>query len=576
MSRDTEPAPDPRASGILARLEVPLVVALVFSSVVLLWATRGESGMTWDEPYFFERSRAVASWIARAIGPGGGWSRAFSKAELDAGWPFCRPVPDQHPPVPSLLGLATEWTFGGWVGPLRGYRLATVGLFAMAAGVMFRFVRRRWGPALGAVAVVALLANPRPFVHAQLVTADSDMGVFWFLAAVAHLRACETGRGAGWFGVWAGLAVMCKATGVLLFPAALAWAMLIHPRRAWRPLFWSVVTTPLAMLVANPGWWTDPVGGMIGWVKAFLAYPQKVPVLYLGRVYDSVRTFLPWHNPIVLIATMVPLGLLILATVGLAATVRRAIRDRRDRPPVDPARLSDAAVAAWAAIHFLTYPTLRMTPYLPAHDGLRQIVPAFFFLPVLVALGAAVLLEGRGGWKWPGRAAVAVCLATALGETVRIHPFEMSYYNAAIGGPRGAKAAGMESTYFWDAATVEVLDWMNENLPPRAIVLIFPPPNVRTFGWEQRWGRLRPDLDVLNLDGPEFAPRLALMRGDRPCYLIFQIRQGLYLGQPTDFFARLAEAPARYELAPSRVDGVRLLAIFDRATYEAAARQRPR
>jgi hypothetical protein len=563
------------------RFEVPAVAALVVAYVGLLWWLRGEPGMTWDEPYFFERSRAVADWLGRAFDPRGGWARAFGRAELEKGWPFCRAVPDQHPPVPSLLGLATEWIFGVWLGPLRGYRLATVGVFAVAAGVMFRLVRRRWGLVAGAVAVAALVSDPRPFVHAQLITADSDLGAFWFFAAVAHLRACETGRGARWFGVWAGLAIMCKATGVLVLPAAFAWAFLYRPRGAWRPLIWASLTMPLTMVIVNPAWWTDPAGGMVRWVRAFLAYPQKVPVYYLGTVYDSVRTFLPWHNTIVLTATMVPIGLLVLTAVGLVATSWRSIRDRR-APATDAGeRLPDRVVGGWAAIHFLTYLILRMTPYLPAHDGLRQIVPAYYFLPVLAALGAVLLMRGgrRRAWTWVGRGVVFSCAATAAWEAVRVHPFEMAYYNAAIGGPRGAKAAGMETTYFWDSATDEVIDWMNAHLPRDATVLIFPPPNVLTFGWEQKWGRLRPDLKMLNLDGPDFSRRLALMVGERPCYLIFQNRQGLYMPRTrdaSDFFARLAEAPALYELAPARVDGVRLLAIFDRPTFLAAGREAAR
>ena len=130
----------------------------------------------------------------------------------------------------------------------------------------------------------------------------------------------------------------------------------------------------------------------------------------------------------------------------------------------------------------------------------------------------------------------------------------------------------METTYFWDTASAEVLDWMNDNLPRESTVLIFPPPNVHTFAWEQRWGRLRADLTFLNLDPPYFAERLALMAGHEPCYLLFQMRQGLYMprgpGEP-QLFARLAESPARFELAPPRV-GVRLLAIFDQDDFRRA------
>ena len=59
------------------------------------------------------------------------------------------------------------------------------------------------------------------------------------------------------------------------------------------------------------------------------------------------------------------------------------------------------------------------------------------------------------------------------------------------------------------------------------------------------------------------------MTGDAPCFLIFQMRQGLYLrnnANEPNLFARLAESPARFDLTPARI-GVRLLAIFDRNDF---------
>ena len=233
-----------------------------------------------------------------------------------------------------------------------------------------------------------------------------------------------------------------------------------------------------------------------------------------------------------------------------------------DRIPPRP-----RAFVGWAALPFLTFLVLRMFPFMPVHDGLRQLAPAFFFFPVLVGQGARAR-------SWLGRGIVAVCIASAAAETIAIHPYELEYYNVLIGGPAGAKAAGMETTYYWDAATAEVLDWMNDHLPARTTVLIFPPPDVRTFDWLQRHGRLRRDLRFLNLDPPATFDRLALLNGDEPCVLLFQMRQGLYEplrpGAPAPF-ARLADAPALYELAPRRV-GVRLLAIFNRAQVAQAFR----
>lgn len=544
----------------------------VVAFVAMLWLIRGELGMTWDEPYFFERQHDVRRWLGQLAGTPQDRARAFSRAGLERSWRFCREVPDQHPPVPSLLSLATG-AAGEWLlGPLRAYRLSTLLLFAVTTGVLERLVRSRWGPTASAVAVMSLACNPHVFAAAQQIIADSDLGAFWFLAAVAFLRSCETRRTPWLFGVLAGLAVMCKATGALLFPAMALWALLYRPPGWWRPIVWSIPVVPATMIAVNPAWWSAPVGGMIRWVRAFLSYPQKVPIFYLGQVYDSIQTFLPWHNTAVLTGIMVPPSLLALAASGLGFVAWDRLRPRApggaagDAPHVLP----DQAVGGLAAINFLTLMGMRILPFMPAHDGLRQLVPAFYFFPILAAYGAWGLTRSAAGLAgWTAKAGVLTLVLAAAVSTVSIHPYELAYYNVLIGGPRGAKAAGMESTYFWDAANQDVLDWMNAKLPSKATVLIFPPPNVLTFGWEQRWGRLRKDLRFLNLDPPDAARRLNLMFEDDPCYLIFQMRQGLYEPRrpgENDFFARLANSPALFELAPARV-GVRLLAIFDQSQF---------
>ena len=550
----------------------------VVAYVGLVWLALGELGMTWDEPYFFERTHDVRSWLGDVLGGPETRARALSRDGLERSWRFAREVPDQHPPLPELLSLATGEAFWWLLGPLRSYRLSTVLVYAAGAAILARLVGSRWGPWAAGAALGALLFNPRPFADAQQITADSDTGAFWFLAAVAFLRSCETGRRYWLFGVFAGLAVMCKATGILVVPAMVLWALVHRPPGWWRPLAWAIPAIPAVMVAVMPPWWSNPVGGIGRWAHAFLSYSQKVPVYYFGHVYDSIRTFLPWHNTIVLTATMVPIGLLGLAVVGVLAAARPAAQ-RRPKNPADapagpsPVTLSDRVVISWATINFSTWMVLRMFPGLPAHDGLRQLTPSFFFLPVLAGYGAWWLASpSRRVWAWAGRLAVIGCVGCAAWSTLSFHPYELAYYNALIGGPTGAKSAGMETTYFWDTATAEVLNWINDNLPPGSTVLIFPPPNVHTFAWEQRWGRLRSDLKFLNLDAPDRDERLAMMTGPEPCYLIFQMRQGLYMpkwsGEPTRF-ARLARSPARFELTPPRI-GVRLLAIFDQEDYRRA------
>lgn len=547
--------------------------------VSFLWALGGELGMVWDEPPGVEREEAVRIFVRRLLAGPAERAAALSPAGIERGWRFCREPPDEHPPLQTLLSLgtgnATEWLLG----PLRARRLATVLVFAVTTGVVFRLVQRQWGWVAGIAAAGGLIFQPRFLGDAQLATFDAMVAGFWFFAAAAFLKSCATGWRPWLFGVLAGLAVMAKATGILVFPAVLLWTLCYRPKGAWRQFAWALLVCPLVMLALHPGWWMEPLAGPLRWAQAMLHYKQRVRTYYLGHLYDQRTTFLPWHNPWVLLGVMVPAGLLALAIAGLTRAGWLLRRVAEPGPTDDNLRPtgpfgSDGAVAGWALVNFLLIVALRMAPVLPAHDGLRQMAPAFPFFAVLVGFGARTIMEAARGAAW-AKVLVLAVVAAAGWETVRVHPYELEYYNLLSGGARGAKAMGMETTYYWDAANQDVLEWMNRNLPRHAVVLIFPYPDVQTFALLQRWGRLRSDLEMVNFNQTRIGDGLQHFLQPRPAYMIFLMRQSLYVpprAQMTRLFLRLSETPADYELIPPAL-GVRILAVFNQGQVRQVMRE---
>jgi len=91
----------------------------------------------------------------------------------------------------------------------------------------------------------------------------------------------------------------------------------------------------------------------------------------------------------------------------------------------------------------------------------------------------------------------ALVLAPAAMDLVRIHPFELSYYNALIGGPRGAWHRGFELTYWFDGFNGRTLEELNQKLPPGA-ELDFPNEltNPMTLQEIQTLGALRGDIEL--------------------------------------------------------------------------------
>jgi hypothetical protein len=298
-------------------------------------------------------------------------------------------------------------------------------------------------------------------------------------------------------------------SAAMRIPGLRPWFGPVGP--AFEMLVLSLAVGPAVVLGLNPGWWRDTLVRIGHYFALFLERRAALPeieILYLGQKYVYS---LPWHNGWVLTAVTVPLGILLLAAVGSLRAIRYVRRD-----PLPMFFLLNAAAL----------PASRMLPT-PAHDGVRLMLPTFFFLAGLAGIGYGWLADrltgqpsanGRGDPSGAGprkgriRAARLALAGLALGpaafDLARIHPYELSYYNRAVGGLAGATRRGFEVTYWYDAVTPESIADINRRLPPGARIEI--PVHTDVFGeWQDRGHpRLRSDI---TLHGATAGPRFVFL-----------------------------------------------------------------
>jgi 4-amino-4-deoxy-L-arabinose transferase-like glycosyltransferase len=403
---------------------------------------------------------------------------------------------------------------------------------------------RHYGRAAGAMAALGLLAMPRVFAHAHLASYDAPTLCLRFLAVAAFARAAEpSGEGHrrwAWavaFGVAWGCAAATKFTGWFLpFPLA-AWAALYRDRRAAVSLVLGGAMAAAVVYALNPTWWTEPVQGVRVFLESNLTrqHLRPIPTRFFGRLY---LFSLPWYNTLAWTAIVVPPSTLALALVGIGTVVAGRLRDR----------VGTLLLACWAF-----FMVLRALPNAPGHDGVRQFLAAFVFLTCLSGIGLAAIGArlGRVAGARLARPLTVALLALAAGagafSTWRYHPLQLSYYNALIGGLSGAYGSGMEPTYYWDAVTPDVRDWINAHTEDgRLVGFAFP---TVTFEYLHHWGLLRPSP----LSPPDQPPQWYVVM-NRPGHLRYYPRS---LGQFLFDHARPAYVKA-LEAAPD----VPLIAIF--------------
>jgi hypothetical protein len=172
-------------------------------------------------------------------------------------------------------------------------------------------------------------------------------------------------------------------------------------------------------------------------------------------------------------AAVTPLGILALSGIGAASGLPRR----------------DPLVALCVATVVFVWVTM-LVPRAPHHNGVRMFIALFPFLAMLSGYGLH--------WAWNRmrpRARALVPLAAFVPAAIQlawIHPVHLAYYGEVVGGVRGAHRLGFETTYWMDACTRPLLDWMNRELPVGANVWVFG--TAETLKLEQSYGRLRADL----------------------------------------------------------------------------------
>jgi hypothetical protein len=490
---------------------------MVAGTLAVLLATLNDYGMAWDEGFTVEREERLREWFARVAGDTSplsqAWSPILSRLErrsvyhdragpaaespwsresLRFFWPFAREEPNGHPPFYALLGLAGWAVSHRLLPPPGSYRLGPAALFALTVGAVYGLMARHYGRAAGVLAALGLVTMPRVFAHAHLASYDAPTLCLWFLAVLAFLRAVDPASGDdraqphswGWtiaFGAAWGCAAATKFTGWFIpFPLA-AWVVFNRDRRAARTLVLGGMIAALAVYILIPTWWAEPVRGIRGFFESNLtrASLKPIPTLFLGRLY---RFSLPWYNTLVWTAIVVPPATLGLALLGIGRVVVGRFRDR----------VGTLLLVSWAF-----FMVLRALPSAPGHDGERLFLAGFVFLACLAGIGLATIRDwlDRFASHRIARRATALVLAVALGaataSTWRYHPLQLSYYNALIGGLSGAYRAGLEPTYYWEAVTPDVRDWLNTHTQPgRSVTFVFP---AVTFEYLHHWGLLRPN-----------------------------------------------------------------------------------
>jgi hypothetical protein len=375
---------------------------------------------------------------------------------------------------------------------------AMTGLFSIAVGALvFCWSRRLFGTAGGFVSLAFFVFSPTFLAHGGYATSDVCIALFMLASMGAWWRHLEK-PGAGPFllsAVVFGLACVAKFSAVFLIPmmalCAAAFA-LANPGQLWRIARSAAGHAAAAYVViwAFYGFrysafspdvphadqfiqsWPDMYAhtGRVGQVIHFLAKIKALPEAFLyGAAYVAETTktrgaFLNGQYSLVgwrtyfLWAFAFKTTLPFIAASAIGAWV--AVRSRIKTAAAPGGRLSGLLPLAPLAALFLVYWIVSIQSHL--NIGHRHLMPIY---PVLFILAGAMgpWLARPLGWR---ALLAAGLIAWHVGESARVAPHYLAYFNELAGGPSGGSNHLVDSSLDWGQDLPGLKGWLDANRHP--------------------------------------------------------------------------------------------------------------
>jgi hypothetical protein len=426
------------------------LVAASFAAVMLVASAR--SGLVFDSHLFFPYGDAILRYLTGA----GPWPLGHMRLGFEA--------------YGSLGGLGAALTSAlfhdrlGVMDALQGHNAFVVLTAAAVVGVTGRLAADLAGPRVATIAALVLATMPRFVAEAAGNASDVPAALAWsaclagIVRGVLEVRVAPLAAAA-----LAGAALGAIRTPSLLFlplvpalwlvldSAALAGAARVFRAARWWQLGGVVGLGLVGLILFRPLAWFEPGIVLRTTLDLYIAPPFWVSkgittVFYRGQVMQGPRTF---H--LVMLGITTPLLILVMAVAGIVAAWRRY---------PSAARLS----VAWLVVAVGRYAVLDLGNY----DGVRHIVDALPALALLAAIGIDTAIAALPPRPALHAAVVAALVFPGVLGVWRLYPYPVAYYNALVGGLRGA--APRFETEYSGAAYREALAWAAAELRPEDVL----------------------------------------------------------------------------------------------------------
>lgn len=351
-------------------------------------------------------------------------------------------------------------------------RFPVVMIGALLALYLFRFARVLIGDYGDYWALLPLLLfcfDPNMIAHARTVSNDMAVAAFFLIAHFYLYRLAVDGSRTNQIALAAAIALttVAKFSGLLVFPSLLLTAAVLytfpagaallpeHARAAeWRRRFLaagvrSLVMSMVTSVLLISALYQSAAGPAQYLAGVRLIYANSAPgfQFYLFGGFSPVAS---WYYYLVAMAVKTPDVTVALFGVAAGSLLMRSLRPSRHAWLLAPVAL-----------------VLAVCSQDPATLGLRRVLLVYPFLFLWIGARCGLVWER---W-WPdaqhdnprvrvGMLAVAAAVALfAIASAIRIHPYQLAYFNSFVGGPVAGPRLLDDSNIDWGQDLPGLADW---------------------------------------------------------------------------------------------------------------------
>lgn len=515
--------------------------AIFFFSIFLLYCTTDGIGITCDEAWINDSAaHSFAEWMNLSVNGiiRGDFTNFRSKETIEKyfGGHF-----HYHPPFGRMMHALSLMLFGNLTGEIKALRISPEIMFSLTCALVFLITLRFCDYTSSVVASLGLLFMPRMFGHAHLFTLDMPITFMWVATVFFFIKSEDSRIYKVLFTISLGLSFCTKANSALIPASILIWLFFFPSVKRFSLLISGTIGAMAVFFFTNPWFWVNSNSHFQEYFLGMASHSEDfvVQTFYLGAKYDS--NALPCHYPFLITFFTIPAPFIFLLMIGIAVSLKTLLNRIKNCFSSNNGCRKNKFALFFLINAFI--PVMAVSAgFVPSYDGERLFLPAFPFFAILSGLGFYKIKElcfKKSSSLSSSLLGIVLVISSAF-SLYSIHPFELSYYNIFSGGLKGAKAIGLESTYWGDAFNRNALSFMNKNLKGENISgrACF---NAILFDYYHKYGLLSEDI---------------LYTEDDFHYLMINHREGLLKDEDLFYIEQVKPVFSNHN------DGITLLSIY--------------